>query len=221
MTLLKPLNYFLFLLIHSYALLRSFAISRVPLLTVPDQFCKGRIRTSDVEHRYALYMESKVPDIQSAFNQAHGQKRFFSSTPDLYSPGLKKAYKLFGCRFHGHFLTVINPNDGSKLLKPCPYLPLGTTLDSKSIYGDTYRQIQQREQRSRQRILTEFASEVESIEIVYQCDFEAQMADPTSDVYQFFNGRLQGTDLAPPLRLRDALKGRIDIVPWWHQKLDG
>ena len=69
--------------------------------------------------------------------------------------------------------------------------------------------------------MTEAASEVQSFEIVYQCDFEAQMADPISDVYQFFNGCLQGTDLAPPVGLRDALKGRIVIVPWWHQKLDG
>ena len=109
-----------------------------------------------------------------------------------------------GCKIHGHFIEQPGASGGGRL-QPCPYLSVGTTLDSKSVYGETYRSIRQREQRLRNRILAE--TEAERIEIEYECSFEQKMKDPTSEVHQFFASRPRGVELAPPLRLRDALRG--------------
>ena len=50
---------------------------------------------------------------------------------------------------------------------------------------------------------------VKEISIVWQCEFEAAMKDPQTDVYAFFQSRQQqmGKQLPPPLRLRSALRG--------------
>ena len=176
------------------------------LLAVPDQFCKQQIRVSNVEWWYALYMESKIPDAQHNFNMPAGQKKFFRSTPDLYSPSLGFIGYLHGCAHHGHMLTITEA-DGSTRLQACPYLPVGTTLDSKSVYGETYRNIHNREKLVHAKILAE--TEVKEIGIVWQCEFETLMNDPQSDVYAFFQARQQrlGKKLPPPLRLRSALRG--------------
>ena len=114
------------------------------LRAAPDQFCKNQIRVSNVEYWYALYMESKIPDAQHAFNMASGQKKFFRSTPDLYSPSLGLVGYMLWCAHHGHMLGITQP-DWATRLQACPYLPAGTTLDSKSVYGETYRHIHNNE----------------------------------------------------------------------------
>ena len=172
------------------------------ILSAPDQFCKNRIAVSAAEHRYALYMETKISDLEHAFNMAAGQRCFLHSTPDMWSPSLKLAIFFSGCAIHGHFIKVPCGSSGWRL-QPCPYLDLGTTLDSKNIYGETYRDIQKREHRLHAKLLAE--TEIETIQVQYQCQFEALINDPSSDVYAFFQS--QGHDLPPPLRLRDSLKG--------------
>ena len=173
-----------------------------PILSVPDQFCKHRIATSDAEHRYALYMETKIDDLEHAFNMASGQRRFLHSTPDMWSPSTKTAYYFSGCHVHGHFKEVSQGTDGW-VLQPCSYLDVGTTLDSRNIYGETYKDIKNRERRLHAKLLAE--TEIQNIVVQYQCEFEALMDDPTTDVHAFFQS-LQ-YDLPPPLRIRDSLRG--------------
>ena len=76
-------------LFSSYSVLRAFPLSQYNILSVTDQFCKNRIAVSAGEHRYALYLESKIGDLEHAFNMGSGQKRFLHSTPDMWSPSLK------------------------------------------------------------------------------------------------------------------------------------
>ena len=64
-------------------------MSQVALYSVPDQFCKNQLKVSAVEYWYYLYIKEKIPDIESAFNIAGGQKKFFRATPDFWSPSLK------------------------------------------------------------------------------------------------------------------------------------
>ena len=176
------------------------------LLAVPDQFCYHQIRVSNVEYLWALYWESKISDAQTAFNMAAGQKKFFRSTPDLWSPSLGLVGYMHGCAWHGHMVSIVQP-DGSTVVQGCPYLPLGTNLDSKSIYGESFRSIHTRERQLHAKILAE--TEVKEIQIEWQCTFEAIMKDVHSDVCAFFQSRQQrlGKQLCPPLRLRSALFG--------------
>ena len=176
------------------------------LLAIPDQFCHGQIKVSNVEYWYALYMESKIPDAQHAFNMASGQKIFVRSTPDLYSPSLGLIGYMHGCSYHGHIVAVTQP-DGSIVHQGCPYLPVGTTLDSKSVYGEIFRNIHNREKQIHARILAE--TEINEIQIEWQCEFEAKMKNPQSEVYAFFQSRQQqlGNQLCPPLHLRSPVCG--------------
>ena len=181
-------------------------MTQFDLRAAPDQFCKQQIRVSNVEYWYALYMESKILDAEHAFNMASGQKKFFRSTPDLYSPSRGMIGYLHGCAHHGHMLSITQP-DGTTRLQACPYLPVGTTLDSTSVYGESFRSIHKREKILHAKILAE--TEIKEIQIVWQCEFESWMKDPETDVYAFFQSRQQrlGKQLPPPLKLRSALRG--------------
>ena len=50
--------------------------------------------------------------------------------PDAYSKQGKKLFYAMGCIIHGCFKM-----DGD-VCKPCIYLPVGTTLNDKNIYGE-------------------------------------------------------------------------------------
>ena len=93
---------------------------------------------------------------------------------------------MHGCAHHGHMLSITQP-DGTTRLQACPYLPVGTTLDSKSVYGETYRHIHNNEKQLHAKILAEPG--VKEISIVWQCELEAAMKDPKTDVYAFFQSR--------------------------------
>ena len=93
---------------------------------------------------------------------------------------------MHGCAHHGHMLSITQP-DGTSCLQACPYLPAGTTLDSKSVYGETYRHINNNEKQLHAKILAEPG--VKEISIVWQCKFEVAMKDPQTDVYAFFQSR--------------------------------
>ena len=107
---------------------------------------------------------------------------------------------------HGHFLTLPDGAGGTHI-KACPSLPTGTTLDSRGIHGETYRAIQFRERQLHAKILAE--TEMKEFRVVYSCQFEADMKNPESDVYAFFNRRqdLLGKKLPEPLKIRGCLRG--------------
>ena len=151
-------------------------------------------------------MESKIPDAQHAFNMSSGQKNFFRSTPDLYSPSLGLIGYMHGCSYHGHIVVVTQP-DASIVHQGHPYLSVGTTLDFKSVYGEIFRNIHNREKQIHAQILAE--TEIKEIQIEWQCEFEAKMKNPQSDVYAFFQSRQQqlGNQLCPPLHLRSPVCG--------------
>ena len=80
---------------------------------------------------HILYLICLYSDLQHTFNTVR-PKRFNKSLPDAYSKQGKKLFYAMGCIIHGCFKT-----DGD-VCKPCNYLPIGTTLNDKNIYGEVY-----------------------------------------------------------------------------------
>ena len=73
--------------------------------------------------------------------------------------------------------------------------------------GESYCSIRRWEAQLHAKILAE--TEVEEFCVIYACQFEANMKDPRSDVYAFFNQRqhLLGKKLPEPMKLRKSLRG--------------
>ena len=114
-----------------YSLLRAYVLQRFDMRAVSDEFSKNSIRTSHFEYLCVSYLGSKYEDLETSFNTVKA-KRWCHSVADGYSKKGRLLVYCQGCRIKGHFLPV------KGRLKPCPYLPLGTTPSDKIIYGETY-----------------------------------------------------------------------------------
>ena len=128
---------------------------------------------------HILYLICLYSDLQHTFNTVR-PKRFNKSLPDAYSKQGKKLFYAMGCIIHGCFKT-----DGD-VCKPCHYLPIGTTLNDKNIYGEIYGVKKQRFDKMIAEILEKY-SEIDTVELMYQCQFERDLQNKDSDVYKFFN----------------------------------
>ena len=109
------------------------------------------------------------------------------------------------CNIHSHFLIV----NGEQ--QPCPYLPLGSTPSDKNIFGQTYESRERQFQQMSKRILKECSDRIDSIEVMYQCDFEKLLKRQGNDIYKFFNSSDQAMTTKrrppPPLAPRSGLRG--------------
>ena len=109
-----------------------------------------------------------------------------------------------GCVVHGDFRTE------GDVCKPCNQLPIGTTLNDKNIYGEVYAVKKQRFDKMISKIL-ECYDEIDSVELMYQCDFEKDLHTPGTDIYNFFNSSdtevTPKTKPPPPMRPRNGLRG--------------
>ena len=96
-------------------------------------------------------------------------------------------------------------------LKPCPYLPLGATPSNKNIYGQTYESQARQFEQMRKRILKECSDRIDSIEVIYHCQFQKLLKTPGNDIYRFFNSSSESmtakTRPPPLLSPRSGLRG--------------
>ena len=145
---------------------------------VNDELGKNSIRTSHFEFLYVTYLQSVYGDLQNSFNTVKPQ-RFLKSLPDAYSKKAKKLFYAMGCVVHGDFRTV------GEETSPCRYLPHGTTPNDKNIYGEVYAVKMHRFKRMIENILIH-CQEIESVELMYQCDFEKELQTKGSKIYDFF-----------------------------------
>ena len=121
------LTYFL----YRYSVLHAYVLMKFDSRAVTDDFSKTALRTSQFEFLCVSYLESKYDNLEKSFNTMK-PKQWCRSVADAYS--LKGRFLMYfqGCWIHCHFYQVGNH------LKPCPYLPLGSTAPDKSIFGQTY-----------------------------------------------------------------------------------
>ena len=109
------------------------------------------------------------------------------------------------CNIHSHFITV----NGER--RPCPYLPLGSTPSDKNIYGQTFESRERQFEQMSKRILDQCSDKIDTIEVIYQCEFEKLLKMPGNDVYKFFNSSDQSMTVKkkppPPLSPRAGLRG--------------
>ena len=186
-------------------MLRAYVLNQFDIRAVQDEFAKNVIRSSHVEFLYVTFLESLYDDLEHSFNTVK-PTRFLKSLPDAYSKKGRKLFYANGCNIHSHFLSV----DGRH--KPCPYLPIGSTRSDKNVFGETYQNVELRFEKMKQRILRECSDRVDSIEVVYQCEWEKKLKTPGSDEFNFFNSK-GNDDLSPkakppsPMAPRDALCG--------------
>ena len=111
------------------------------LRCVQDEFSKNCVKTSHFEFLCTKYLETIYEDLETSFNTVV-RKKFLKSLPDAYSKSAKKIFYMHGCCIHGHFINVnhsAGPSTALKsTIKPCPYLPIGTTSNNLNIYGEIY-----------------------------------------------------------------------------------
>ena len=124
-------------------------------------------------------MQSVYEDLKHSFNTVK-PRRFLKSLPDAYSRKAKKLFYAMGCSVHGHFPTY------GEVTVPCCYLPHGTTANDKNIYGEVYAVKMNCFKRMVDNILIH-CREIESVELMYQCDFEKNLQTEGTKIYQFFN----------------------------------
>ena len=167
-----------------------------------DEFCKNVINYSNFEYLYVTFLESLYDDIEHSFNSVN-RKRFQRSLPDAYSPSQRTLYYSMGCLQHSHFITI------GDVCKPCPLLPAHATPADKNIYGEIYAVKKQRFDKMIATILKE-CDEIDHVKLVYQCEWEAEMRKPGSDVYNFYNNGnsdlTSKTKAPPPLAPRAGKK---------------
>ena len=174
------------------------------LRAVTDEFSKTALRTSHFEFLCVSYLESKYDDLETSFNTVK-PKRWCRSVADAYSPKGRCLIYCQGCRIHSHFYQVGNH------LKPCPYLPIGSTPSDKNIFGQTYESRETQFRNMEKRILRECSDKIDSIQTIYQCEFEKDMTTPGNDIYNFFHS--DQTSLTPkskkpkPMVIREGLRG--------------
>ena len=147
--------------------------------SVQDEFSKNQIRTSHFEFLYVTFLESIYDDLKHSFNTVK-PRRFLKSLPDAYSKKSKTIFYAMGCIVHGDFRTE------GDVCKPCSYLPIGTTLSDKNIYGEVYAVKKQRFDKMISRIL-KVCDEVDRVTLMYQCDFEKKLQTAGTDIFNFFN----------------------------------
>ena len=94
-------------------------------------------------------------------------------------------------------------------MKPCPYLALKTTGSDCNFYGQWYSQLESNFEKLKASILRNCRHLVDTIEVVYQCEFEAEARTPGTKEYLFFNsGNLKANSKpAPQMAVRDGLIG--------------
>ena len=147
--------------------------------SVPDENGRNSIRSSHFEFLYTQFLESKYCDPEHSFNTVK-PRRFCRSLPDAYSKTAQKLFYSMGCFVHSHFITSGN------ICKPCPLLPATATPADKNIYGEVYAVKKQRFDKMIARILKE-CSDITSIELMYECEWQVLLQTPGTDVYKFFN----------------------------------
>ena len=64
---------------------------------------------------------------------------------------------------------------------------LGTTMDDKNMYNETYLSLYNRFESMKKRILKNCSDEVTDIIVMQECQFLAEMRKVGSSVHQFFN----------------------------------
>ena len=99
---------------------------------VNNELCTNQIHSRHFEFLYVSFLEAQYSDLQHMFNTVR-PKRFNKLLPDAYSKKGKKLFDSMGCIIHGCFKT------DRDVCMPCHYLPVGTTLNDKKIYGEVYR----------------------------------------------------------------------------------
>ena len=150
-------------------------------------------------------------------------QKFKKSIPDAYSPKACKLFYAHGCQVHGHFVFVDAVNAPNSVpststtaqapitgyMKPCPYLALEKTGSDCNFYGQRYSQLESNFEKLKASILRDCCHLVDTIEVVYQCEFEAAARTPGTKEYLFFNhGNLKVNSKPPPqMAVRDGLRG--------------
>ena len=132
----------------SYSLLRAYPLSQFDLRAVTDEFSKSALRTSHFEWLCVNFLQSKFEDLQTSFNTVKPMK-WCKSVADAYSPKGRFLVYCQGCNVHSHFTAV----EGR--LRPCPYLPIGSTPSDRNIYGQTYESREKQFRNLSNRILRE------------------------------------------------------------------
>jgi hypothetical protein len=187
--------------LSSYAFnsFKGFAVDLTEQFCVMDEQGKSKTITSEGEMQWVTFMEKKYPNILHGYN-TEKQVKFDRMVPDGYCPVTKTVFYYHGCVEHGHLPQKL------KLNTVCPHMCKSDTANSKNFRKKTFGDLERDFDRKINLLKTKFVNDVKHVELIYQCEWEALLKNPTSEEFEFYNGEFNHR---PKKRMiiRDFLRG--------------
>jgi G:T-mismatch repair DNA endonuclease (very short patch repair protein) len=180
---------------YVYTCFRHFCLNHKKQFSIIDEKGLSRVISSQGEMVYVTFLEKSHKNIIHGFNSTQ-QKKFGKITPDAYCPDCVTAFFFHGCHIHGHL----------EEREKCPYMNRTDTDESTNCFKKTFGELRKNFQRQKDYLMSDFASEVKKVSVIYQCVWEKKVKDISTAEYEFIMSEYKSRPVKR-MAIRDCLRG--------------